>query len=114
MGEHYPENGKGSLLGMSRQLEQAIEEKSARRHLAILKAVEYDLERSVAESGGHLTGLGVKLTGGDCLITLRANLGGEAKVSFVGAGDFGDALIKAVREIRSGKLRWREDLWAGK
>jgi hypothetical protein len=110
VGSHYPtENGKGEVNIMTRQLEQAMEEKSKRRHGAILLAVEGGLSRSLSESTIILEGFSATFRNGDCLITLRGIVNGDRQVCFVGADDLGSALVKASREARGGLLKWRPD-----
>ena len=98
---------------MTRQLEQVQEEKNSKRNNALLLALEGGLARDVARGGADLLGFSVKLNGGDCLIILRASLAGRQQISFVGATDFPEGLLKACREGRSDKLKWREDKYAG-
>lgn len=98
---------------MSRQLDALHEERQARRGKRIIEAVEYALEKAVGHSGAELTGLAVKLHEGDCMLVIKGHLGGRAQVCFVGAEDFGSALLKAVREGNRDKLRWRDDAYVG-
>lgn len=98
---------------MSRQLEQVAEERQRRRALAIVSAIEFELERSVGLSGRVLLGFSVKGMVEDSLLVLRAMNGEEAEVAFVGGEDLGSALIKACREARKDKLRWRADRYGG-
>ena len=98
---------------MSRQLEEMSERRSVRRHLAIVKAVEFELERSVGAAGGDLQGFAFKNRGSDCLLILKVILAGKAQVAFVGGEDLGSCLIKAVREAKGDKLKWREDKYVG-
>lgn len=99
---------------MTRQLEQVHEERQGRRARAAVNALEYDLVGSVAHAGGELTGLSVKLSGPDCLITVKAVLPGGRMVAFVGAETFLDALVKVCRVARADKLHWRADRYVGK
>jgi len=94
---------------MSRQLEQLQEEKSRRRHKAILLAVEGALETALSKTGYVLEGFSVNLSGGDCLITLRGFKESKRFVAFVGAGDLGSCLVKALREAGADRLAWRAD-----
>lgn len=93
---------------MSRQLEAALEARQAKRAKKIVRVVEFELEGALATQGAELEGLSAKFDGGDCLITLRVQLDGRAQIAFVGAGDFGGALIKCVTAANSDKLRWRD------
>lgn len=97
---------------MSRQLEQGIEERAARRDKRVLSAIHGGLEAGVARAGGQLGGFSVKLSEYDCLLTLRAEFPGGAMVAFVGGADLPDVLIKGSRAARSDGLRWKKDKWA--
>lgn len=97
---------------MTRQLEQEVEERTKREHNAVLHAVYGGLDRAIQSTGGTLVGFSVKLSGGDCLITLRANIGEVPSIAFVGSEDFPAALRKIVREAHTGQLSWRPDRYA--
>lgn len=98
---------------MSRQLEQVIEERSRKRGLLIVMAIEYGLAEAVQRAGGQPTGIAVKGILGDCLIVVKATFPGGPQVAFVGAEDFGSALIKCVRLAAADKLLWRADKYGG-
>ncbi|MCK5308988.1 MAG: hypothetical protein KAJ73_10275 [Zetaproteobacteria bacterium] len=98
---------------MSRQLEQVIEERQAKRARLIVRSVEFELAEAVGRAGGELTGLAVKYAVGECLVVVKARLAGQPQVAFVGAEDFGSCLIKAVREARTDRLRWQADRYGG-
>jgi hypothetical protein len=97
---------------MSRQLEAAAEDRDKKRHLAIVKAVEFELLGALNGEGNHLQGFSVRLDDWEVLITLRATRQGVPSVSFVGAEDLGGCLIKCVREAKRDKLHWKEDKFA--
>lgn len=97
---------------MSRQLEQAGEDRTRRRYDAIVRAVEYDLLKAIEVNGTTLRGFSVRLGDWECLITLRATRNGSAEVCFVGAEDFGGCMIKCVREAKRDKLNWKADRFA--
>lgn len=94
---------------MSRQLEQIVEERTARRNLALIKAVEFELVGSVEAAGTALTGFSVRLSEFSCLITLRGVRDGVLVVAFVGSDDLGSCMLKCVREARMDKLTWQKD-----
>lgn len=98
---------------MSRQLELVREERQQRLDDALVKCVEYGLEGAVAHAGGSLTGLAVKLGEGDCLLTVKAVVAGRAQISFVGSHSLAGCLLKAEREAKLDRLRWRADKYAG-
>lgn len=98
---------------MSRQLELAREQREEKRRIGILEAVEGGLEAAVSHAGGQFTGMAVKGGEGDCMLVIKAVMPAGPCVAFVGASDLGSALMKAVREARRDKLRWRADQYAG-
>lgn len=97
---------------MSRQLEQAWEEKGRRRREELVKTVEYGLKQAVEHSGAIFTGFAYKDRGTDHLIILKGVLAGRAQVAFVASEDLGQALCKAARLGRSDQLRWRADKYS--
>jgi hypothetical protein len=97
---------------MSRQLEQAIEDRASRNKDLLIRAVYGGLDASIQSAGFELHGFSVKLTGGDCLLTLRASSASGAFIAYVGASDLPAALVKSVREARGGELRWKPDRYA--
>lgn len=94
---------------MTRHLDVQLEQADARRHNAIVKAVEYELPGALGMSGVELRGFSVRLGEWETLVTLRGIVDGVPSVAFVGADNLGSALLKCVREGRRGKLRWRVD-----
>jgi len=94
---------------MSRQLEQLAEERTAKRHKEIVRAVEFELVGALAAAGAEVQGFSVKMGDFECLMTVRATIGGVAMVAFIGAEDLGGAMIKLIRAARRDKLVWRED-----
>lgn len=81
---------------------------------ALIASVEFELEGSVAHSGGVLRGLSVKFGEVDCLLTLRADLPAGKMVAFVGAATLGDCFRRAVNDAYRDNLRWREDRFGRK
>jgi hypothetical protein len=94
---------------VSRQLQQKQEEALARRNKQILLSIEGGLSDALARAGAVLLGFSVKHGDLDCLITLRVELAGRRQIAYVGSSTLGDCLVKAMREARSDKLRWKDD-----
>lgn len=99
-------------LGMTRQLDLEQEERQARRSQAIIRAIEFELEGTLASKGAHLHGFSMKIDEYECLLTLRAVIDDVACISWVGADTVGGALIKAVGLGRNDRLKWKEDSFA--
>lgn len=94
---------------MTRQFDAESEERASRRGKLLVRAVRRDLEASVQSDGYELLGFSVKLSGGDCLLTLRADNHQGQVVSFVGGEDLESSILKAVTGAFAGDLRWRAD-----
>jgi hypothetical protein len=94
-------------------LDRIYDERATKRRGAILKAIEYELEEAVSRAGAELHGFAVNLRPGEALLVLKVTLAGRRQVAFIGAETAGDALVKAVREARRDRLRWREDKYGG-
>lgn len=92
---------------MTRQLEAKREQKQDRADRALVRAIEYELVDSVERAGGVLDGFSVRCGQGDCLLTLRCTLAGNAVVCYLGAETLSDCFRKAVREAQRDKLKWR-------
>jgi hypothetical protein len=97
---------------MSRQLEQIQEQRTARMHLSLVKAIEYDLVGAVGHTGGELRGFSVRLGEWETLVTLRAKFPAGAMIAFVGSETLMQAILKCVREAKSDKLSWKPDRFA--
>jgi len=94
---------------MTRQLDQIRETRETKRRDALVRALEFELAGSLETQGTMLIGFNVKYDAYECLMTIKADLGGERKVAFVGAGSVIDCILKAVQAAQSDRLRWRED-----
>lgn len=96
---------------MSRQLEQGGEDRQKRQDSALVRAIQFELQGTVAHNGYELLGFSVRLDEWETLITLRAMTDGGRVVAFVGGETLAGAIVKAVREGKRDKLKWRPDKW---
>lgn len=71
-----------------------------------------DLVGAVEDDGYDLVGFSVKLGFEDCLLTVRADGHGGRFVMFVGSPTIEKAVSKAVRMLRGGNARWKQDKYA--
>lgn len=94
---------------MSRQLEQIQEEREMRRQGALVKALEYGLAGTLEGQGITLIGFAVIYDAYECLMTLKADIGGTRKVAFVGGGSVAECVLRALRAAQADRLRWKED-----
>lgn len=94
---------------MTRQLDADLEERRDKRVQALGGLLHYGIPEHFARCNVLLSGLSVKFSGVDCLVTLRAEIEGVPQVAFVGGSDLGSCLQKAVREAHTDALRWRVD-----
>lgn len=99
---------------MTRQLETLQEEKTSRRNLQIIKAVEYELVGAIAHSGGRLHGLAVTFEDFQTRLTLKAEFGGKYRVTFIVNETLADTLLQGVRGAYGNTLRWKRDKYPPK
>jgi len=97
---------------MSRQLEQALEERAKKRRDSEYAAAHGGLVDAVSRAGGILQGMSVRWDGVSVLLTLRARFPAGGMVAFVGGEELGPALAKAMTEARTDALNWRVDKYA--
>lgn len=95
-------------------LEKRFAKRAEKERQALLFCVYGGLEDAVGHAGGELRGFSVKLSGEDVLCTLRARFPADDMIAFVGAADIAGVLVKAARDARSDRLRWRSDAYGGK
>jgi hypothetical protein len=98
---------------MSRQLEQALEQRETKRRDALVRALEYGLEGALEAQGITLIGFALKFDAYECLMTIKADVGGVRKVAFVGAGSPIDCILKAEQGASATRLRWKKDIYPG-
>lgn len=94
---------------MSRQLELLKEEREVRRRTSLVRALEYELPGTLEVQGIILTGFSMKWDAYECLMTIRADVGGTPSKAFVGAGSPIDCILKAVQAGKAERLRWSKD-----
>lgn len=94
---------------MTRQTENTLEQKEAKRALKLLRALEGGLDQAIGRAGGELYGFSVKANYDDCLLVLRAGFPSGPCVAFVGGYSAAQCLVKATREAGTDNLRWRQD-----
>lgn len=98
---------------MSRQLDQVREERETRRRDALVRALEFELAGALESQGITLIGFAVKFDAYECLLTIKADIGGVRKVAFVGAGSPIDCILKGVQGAKATRLRWKKDVYPG-
>lgn len=96
---------------MSRQLEQVQEQRETKRREALVRALEYKLPGALETQGITLIGFAVKYDAYDCLLTIKADVGGVRQVAFIGGSSVVDCILKATQAASADRLRWREDIY---
>lgn len=94
---------------MTRQADLVQEDRTVRRNQAVIRALEFELVGSLEACGCTLLGFSVKIEDWECLITLRAVVGEERMVAFVGSDSLSNCLVKCVMSAQRDKLVWKED-----
>lgn len=73
------------------------------------EVLSHGLVGSIAYNGGELTGFSMKVSQGDCLLTIRAHFPAGHMVAWVGSPNPIDCLLKASRDIARNVLNWKVD-----
>lgn len=99
---------------MSRQLDQVREQRETKRRDTLVKCLEYELPGVLEMQGITLIGFAVKFDAYECLMTIKADVGGERNVAFVGGSSIIDCILKSVQAAKAERLRWRKDVYSNK
>jgi len=94
---------------MSRQLDIQAETREQRKRDALVAALTFGLPGSLEHQGITLLGFTIKYDAWDCLMTIRADIGGTRSVCFVGSDTIINCILKADSGAKNNTLRWRED-----
>lgn len=96
---------------MTRQLDLKIEERETRRRDKLVKVLDFELVGTLETQGITPLGFAVKWDAWECLLTMKADIGGVRHVAFVGSDTIINCLIKTVSQAQADRLRWREDIY---
>lgn len=99
---------------MTRELDQEQELLEIARREQLVKALEYGIVGALENQGIQLLGFSMKYDAFNCLLTIRADVGGERQVCFVGSDSLMNCFIKAQAEGLNGRLLWRRDKYQGR
>ena len=94
---------------MSRQLEVKQEQQQTAKRDLLVKVLEYGFVGALEAQGIELEGFSFKYDAFNCLMVVKATLGGKRSVAFIGSDSVINCILKAYSEARRSGLRWRED-----
>lgn len=94
---------------MSRQLDIEVEARETARRDALVKALEFGIVGSLESQGIELLGIAIKYDAFNCLMTVKAFLGGKKQVAFVGSDSIMNCFLKLYSAARNDALKWRVD-----
>lgn len=94
---------------MSRQLDEEREVRAAKRSAALMKALDYGIVGALQTQGIDLLGLSIRYDAFNCLLTIRADIGGVRSVCFVGSDSIANCYLKAESDASRDALKWRPD-----
>lgn len=94
---------------MSRQLEIKQEERELARRSTLVKALDFGIVGALESQGVELLGIAFKHNAYDCLMTIKADVGGTRSISFVGSDTIINCILKAYGAASRNELRWRPD-----
>ena len=94
---------------MSRQLDLEQEVRAAKRRDALVRALDYGIVGALESQGIELLGLSIRHRAFNCLLTIRADVGGDRQVAFVGSDSIINCFLKAESDASQGSLHWTID-----
>lgn len=93
---------------MSRQLDIKREERTEKKHKALIRALEFGLVGALESQGMELHGFTLRYDPFNVLITLRADIDGVRSVAHVGSDTIVNCILKAEMEAGRHTLRWNK------
>jgi len=94
---------------MSSKEEKSVQVEIGRRAVKLEEVLDHGLAGAIAYGGGELTGFSMKVGNVDYLVTLRAVFPAGHRISWVGAANMTEAILKAERLAVNGDLDWSQD-----
>lgn len=94
---------------MSRQLELQQEKQETAKRNALIKALDFGIVGALETQGIQLLGLAIKHDAFNCLLTVKADVGGVRSVCFIGSDSIINCFLKLESEAIRNELRWRAD-----
>lgn len=94
---------------MSRQTDIKAEERETARRSALVKALDFGIVGGLESQGIELLGFAIKYDAFNCLLTIKAVVGGTRSVAFVGSDSIINCFLKAASDARNNALNWRAD-----
>lgn len=92
---------------MTRQLDLEKEVRESKRRDALIRALDYGIVGALENQGIELIGISIKHDAFNCLLTLRADIGGSRQVCFVGSDSIVNCFLKAESDASRNELKWR-------
>lgn len=108
----HPVNRVGGVTAVITDTDKKVQERTARRDAAVIRALDFELVGALEGQGTTLCGLALRFDDFDCLMTLKARMGSSQKVCFVGSDSIINCILKATREAHDDLLRWQKDKYA--
>lgn len=94
---------------MSRQLEQAVEQREQLRRDSLFRALEFGLVGALESYGIEMLGFSIKYQDFSCLMTLRVIKDEQHQVAFVGSDTMTNCVLRADLEARHHRLKFAKD-----
>lgn len=94
---------------MTRRLDLEKEKRDTFRRTALVKALEFGIVGALENQGIELLGFAFKFDAFNCLMTIKAVIGGDSQVCFIGSDTMMNCILKAQVEASNNTLRWRAD-----
>lgn len=94
---------------MSRQLDIKRELRETAKRDTLVKALEFGIVGALQSQGIELLGFAFKYDAFNCLMTIKADVGGVRSIAFTGSDTVINCILKAFSEASRNELHWRPD-----
>lgn len=94
---------------MTRQLEVEQEKVAIAKRNHLVKALEFGIVGALESQGIELLGFAAKYDAFNCLLTVKAYVGGVRSVCFIGSDSIINCFLKLESEASRNELKWRPD-----
>lgn len=85
------------------------EVREGKRRDELVKALDFGIVGALESKGVELLGMSLKYDAFNCLLTVRADLGGVRSVCFIGSDSIINAFLKLQSEASRDELKWKAD-----
>ena len=94
---------------MTRLADVKAEERETKRRDQLVLVLEYGLVGALQAQGVEMLGFSFKYDAFHCLMTIRAEIAGNRRITHVGSDSIINCFLQAYSVAQHGRLQWQAD-----